>query len=313
MLQYKFTYHIIFLFFVFTTYNLVGQEVIVGSGVCGTSAQQNTPVRYNNGTWNGGKTNSWTLMLYRGSEIGISGSLTTLGFYPDCGNKTYTTVTNQRIYIKETTDNQITNSSIPDISTFTKVFDGSITWQRKIPYSNAKNDIVLHTPFNYDKTKNLLVYFENESGIGVDPWNSIPFLWDNKGSNRVSYTLYKLSNKATSTGYIDKTLPITYFKFSTPTLTITLPNNTSICEGKSYQFTNVSVTPNTPTPTLKWTSNNGGTFNDDTSLNPTYTPTITNGTVTLTLKATNSSGSGSISENFILTVKPKPTAEISKN
>lgn len=286
-----------------------GQEVVVGSGVCGSSSTQNTPIKYNDGSWNGGKNNSWTLMLFKGSEINTSGNITTIGFYPDCGNKTYPTVTNQRIYFKETTDSQVTNSSLPDITTFTKVFDGSITWKRKTPYSSARNDIILNAPFNYDKTKNLLVYFENESGVAVSSWSSIPFIWDNQGNNRVAYTLYKLSNKTTSVGYIDKLLPVTYFKFSNTPPTITLPTNTSICEGETFTFSGVSATNYT---TLSWSTSGSGTFNNSTILNPTYTPnTNETGNITLTLQATGAGGT--VSKNFILTIKPKPIANIIKH
>lgn len=95
------------------------------------------------------------------------------------------------------------------------------------------------------------------------------------------------------------------------TITITLPPNTSICAGETYTFTGVTVTP--ADATLQWTSANGGTFNNTTILNPTYTPStaeVTAGTATLTLTATKNGQSSN--KNFILTIKPKPTSVIQK-
>ncbi|WP_435261646.1 hypothetical protein [Tenacibaculum sp. nBUS_03] len=297
-----------FLVLFFSTYSYA-QEVVVGNGACGSSITQNTPVRYDDGSWNSGKSNSWALMLYKGTEINVSGNLTTIGFYPDCGSKTYTTVSNQRIYIKETLDSEITSSNAPDLSTFTKVFDGSITWEKKTPYNAARNDIVLDTPFTYDKTKNLMIYFENESGIAIDLWGSISFLWSNQGNKRVAYTLYKFSNKATSSGTIDSNLPVTYFKFSSSNPTILMPANESICAEEMFTFFGVVATDYN---TLQWTSSGSGTFNNSTILNPTYTPSsadINAQSVVLTLTVM---GSSSTSENFTLTIKSKPTANIIK-
>ncbi|WBX72544.1 hypothetical protein PG913_06350 [Tenacibaculum pacificus] len=296
------------------TISVNAQEVTVGAGTCGGSITSNLPVKYDDGSWTSGKSNSWSLMLYKKSELNnINGNLTQLGFYTDCGSTNYSTVNNQRIYIKETNISQITNGNIPDLSTYTKVFDGAITWQKKSSFT--PNIITLTNPFTYSGTKNLLIYFENESGKGVSMWGSIPFIWNNQGAKRTASTPYKLSNKNSSIGAIDKVLPVTYFKFSTPSAppVITMELDQNICRGSSFSFTTVDITPINPTLTLKWITSGTGTFNNNTIKNPSYTPSntdITNGDVILTLTATNPDGSSDAS--FTLSISPLPSASIKK-
>ncbi|WP_370398455.1 hypothetical protein [Tenacibaculum dicentrarchi] len=294
---------------------LEAQEVTIGGAtvMCGSSQTSTVPVKYDNGSWTSGKSNSWSVMLYKKNELNkIKGNLTELGFYANCNSynpKTYT-FSKQRIYIKEITKGAITSSKIPDLTTFTKVYDGDVTWKRGVDLASSLNIITLTTPFKYSGTKNLLVYFENESGKGAG-FSSIPFLWNNHGNNRVAYASYKLSDKKNSNGHIDRTLPVTYFKFSpvsTPTK-ITMESNKSICSKSAFKFTGVSVTP--AMVTLKWTTSGTGRFNNKYIKNPTYTPSATDsGDITLTLIATNTDGS--ISKNFTLTINPLPTAYIKK-
>ncbi|WP_172505797.1 Ig-like domain-containing protein, partial [Tenacibaculum finnmarkense] len=267
-------------------------EVTVGTGGCGQSAQSNSPAKYDNGSWNGGKKNSWSLMLYKASDLNnLAGKLTTIGFYTDCKNKTYKRAKKQRVYVKEVSENEITNNSHPDLSTFTKVFDGEYTWKSGASFDTSRNDITLTEDFVYSGTKNLVVYYENESGIEMG-FSSVSFLWDNKGENRVAYTVYKNSDKNKSKGTISKELPITYFKFSPapieiqPVISMQNPAEASICENNSFTFSDIGVTEN---PILKWTTDGTGLFEDDAKLLSKYTPSdqdATKGFVTLSLTAT---------------------------
>lgn len=293
---------------------LMAQEVQVGSTVCGSSINTNVPARYDDGSWNGGKNNSWSLLLYKqGSLVNSAKKLVSLSFFIDCGSsKSYTTVSNQRIYIKETTLTALSSNSHPDLSSFTKVYDGSITWKRGNSLTNSKNVIRLQTPFQYSGTKSLLIYFENESGIGVSMFSSIPFLWDHQGNNTVVYTQYKASNKTSSTGSFDKTLPVTSFTFEnsgTPP-NITLQSKAAICGAVAFQFTGVTATNYT---SLSWSTATGGSFNDATLLNPMYTPSavdVSNGSVVLTLHASNTHGT--TTANYTLDINQIPTAKIIK-
>ncbi|MBE7646475.1 T9SS type B sorting domain-containing protein [Tenacibaculum finnmarkense genomovar ulcerans] len=267
-------------------------EVTVGTSGCGQAAQSNIPAKYDNGSWNGGKKNSWSLMLYKASDLNnLAGKLTTIGFYTDCKNKTYKRAKKQRVYVKEVSENEITNNSHPDLSTFTKVFDGEYTWKSGASFDTSRNDITLTEDFVYSGTKNLVVYYENESGIEMG-FSSVSFLWDNKGEKRVAYTVYKNSEKNKSKGYISKELPVTYFKFSPapieiqPVISMQNPAEASICENNSFTFSDISVTEN---PILKWTTDGTGLFEDDAKLLSKYTPSdqdATKGFVTLSLTAT---------------------------
>ncbi|MCD8432482.1 hypothetical protein LNJ05_06860 [Tenacibaculum finnmarkense genomovar ulcerans] len=308
----------VFLLFIIFSYStlLTAQQVTVGGKtvMCGSSETTFIPAKYDDGSWTSEKSNSWSLLLYKKNELNkIKGNLTELGFYANCNPyspKTYT-FSKQRIYIKEITKGAITSSKIPDLTTFTKVYDGDITWKRGVDLPSSLNIITLTTPFKYSGTKNLLVYFENESGKGAGGWSSIPFLWDNHGNNRVAYESYKLSDKGKYNGRIGKELPVTYFKFS-PVSTppeITMEADKSICSKSPFSFTGVSVTP--AMVTLKWTTSGTGRFNNKFIKNPTYTPSATDsGNIILTLTAKNTDGS--ISKNFTLTINPLPTASIKK-
>ncbi|MCD8445367.1 Ig-like domain-containing protein, partial [Tenacibaculum finnmarkense] len=269
-------------------------EVTVGTGGCGQAAQSNSPAKYDNGSWNGGKKNSWSLMLYKASDLNnLAGKLTTIGFYTDCKNKTYKRAKKQRVYVKEVSENEITNNSHPDLSTFTKVFDGEYTWKSGASFDTSRNDITLTEDFVYSGTKSLVVYYENESGIEMGhSLGNISFLWDNKGENRVAYAGYKNSEKNKSKGHRSKELPVTYFKFSPapieiqPVISMQNPAEASICENNSFTFSNISVTEN---PILKWTTDGTGLFEDDAKLLSKYTPSdqdATKGFVTLSLTAT---------------------------
>ncbi|MCG8211147.1 hypothetical protein J2Q14_13745, partial [Tenacibaculum finnmarkense genomovar finnmarkense] len=168
---------------------------------------------------------------------------------------------------------------------------GEYTWKSGASFDTSRSDITLTEDFVYSGTKNLVVYYENESGIAMGMFSSISFLWDNKGENRVAYAGYKNNSKKTTKGRISKELPITYFKFSPapiaiqPVISMQNPAEASICENNSFTFSDVSVTEN---PNLKWTTDGTGLFEDDAKLLSKYTPSdqdATKGFVTLSLTA----------------------------
>ena len=86
-----------------------------------------------------------------------------------------------------------------------------------------------------------------------------------------------------------------------------MENNKVICSGETFEFSEVTATNYT---TLKWTSNSSvGTFDNNTFLNPIYTPNADDKTVILRLTATNSNGTADY-KDFSLTIKPKVLAII---
>jgi len=84
-------------------------------------------------------------------------------------------------------------------------------------------------------------------------------------------------------------------------------DDASICENETYQLSGTATNYNT----LSWTSSGDGSFDDDSALDPIYTPGTTdiqNGTVTLTFEATGSAPcSFPISDNMTLSIQSLPT------
>lgn len=88
----------------------------------------------------------------------------------------------------------------------------------------------------------------------------------------------------------------------------------TFCSNASY-----TTTANATNGTSLWTRIGDGTFNDDTLLNPVYTPgpnDIANGTVTLTLTVTGTEDactSATITDSVVLTITPAATASAGPN
>ncbi|NVO19586.1 MAG: T9SS type A sorting domain-containing protein [Bacteroidetes bacterium] len=83
-------------------------------------------------------------------------------------------------------------------------------------------------------------------------------------------------------------------------------NNMYACEGDPVQLHATAAN----FQTLSWSTSGTGTFNDNTILNPVYTPSssdIASGTVTLTLTVNGKSYNETSSSSLILTINPKPT------
>jgi len=83
--------------------------------------------------------------------------------------------------------------------------------------------------------------------------------------------------------------------------------NATICAGNSYAITGATATNYSG---LTWTSSGTGTFNNSSSLNPTYTPSaaeITAGTATLTLTATAKGTCTPVIASMVLTITKLPT------
>ena len=80
----------------------------------------------------------------------------------------YKLAKNQKIYLGHITSNAFSNTNRPDIdkdiTDLTLVYDGSVQWNQgrwnKITFKRT-------TPFNYDNTKNLVVYFVNKHKGGL--------------------------------------------------------------------------------------------------------------------------------------------------
>ncbi|WP_370398452.1 gliding motility-associated C-terminal domain-containing protein [Tenacibaculum dicentrarchi] len=202
--------------FLATTIYAQGNQVTVGTPKCGSSISKAAPARYD---YVLEKENSWASMLYNPSQISAYGAIKGLAFYVDCmtfNECNFDTAKNQKIYLKEVDFNQFNSTSEPDLSTFTKVYDGDITWKRGLTIENSKTQVVFDTEFEYSGKKSLVVYFSNENnkplggytGCGTSP----SFLWNDAGENTVVYEVFKKGEKKGEGNYA-KELPVTRFYF----------------------------------------------------------------------------------------------------
>ncbi len=124
-----------------------------------------------------------------------------------------------------------------------------------------------------------------DAGNPVDPYSNEPV-----SGNRINQGAYGNTVQASKTS-----LAVTVFA----------GNNASICADETYTLSGATESNTT---SLLWTTSGNGTFDNDTELNPVYTPgsaDIAAGTVTLTLTGQ----PGNVSDDMTLTVSPLSTAD----
>ena len=147
--MHKFKFLTALLLSLFAANNIFSQTIVtIGSG---TSTSEKYPF---NGNYNYG----WSNVIYLASEINTTGDVTKLAFYVGNSPSNFT-MNNQRIFMKHTSATGFSNSNQPDTSTYTVVFSGSITYN-----GSGWKEITLTTPFAYNGTDNLDVYYENRDG-----------------------------------------------------------------------------------------------------------------------------------------------------
>ncbi|MFL0170588.1 T9SS type B sorting domain-containing protein [Tenacibaculum maritimum] len=194
-----------------------GHEVTVGNPICGTSITKNAPANYD---YLLDKKNSWTTMLYTASRINTSGAIKGIAFFTDCvvtSNCAFDEAKHQKIYLKEIEETQFNATNEPDLSTYTLVYDGKITWRRgQGNVENSKTQIIFQNSFQYSGNKNLAIYFLNENNNALGGFlgcgSSPPFLWDYAGEKTIVREFFKQGEKSGS-GTFDTTLPIIRFYF----------------------------------------------------------------------------------------------------
>ncbi len=182
--------------------------LIVWLMVCSFAAAQ-TCTTISDGTYGNSQTSplsplyglynySWSSTIYNSADIGAAKTITSLAWYVDSYQSGYSqtgpyTFNNVQIYFAYTTlsgwastsnvsgVNRLTGvNAAQGITSWTKVFDGSITFNTV----NAYTTVTLTTPFSYNGTTNLIVHVDNNDGS----WAS--------GYPDFHYTTY---NTATST------------------------------------------------------------------------------------------------------------------
>jgi len=139
---------------------------------------------------------------------------------------------------------------------------------------------------------------------GEEDWSYEAFTVSTGGEHTFEWKYIK--NDSGSSGY--DAAWIDYIDFPPlQQLSANAGSNATICEDNTCQLSG-SATYYT---SLLWSTSGDGTFDDDTILNPVYTPgqqDIAGGTVTLTLTAYN--GTDSVSDDMILTIQPLPVVTL---
>lgn len=147
MKRYSLTKYLFVLVLLFLT-NGLNAQITIGTG---TASSEKYP-------FNGYYNYSWSQSIYLANEINSSGNLTSIAFYVNNAPSNYTML-NQKIYARHTSLNAVTSSSYEDITGFTLIYDGSITYN-----GSGWKTINLTTPFSYNGSDNLELKFENRDG-----------------------------------------------------------------------------------------------------------------------------------------------------
>ena len=137
----------------------------------------------------------WSSTIYYPANIGSAKTISSISWYVDAFNNGSTvpyTFSNVKIYFAYTTlsewssvsnvsgQNRLIGINVPQgITSWTKVYDGSITFSTK----DAWKYITLDSPFSYNGTSNLVVHVEN---------------WD--GSWASGYPIFHYTNAFSSSG-----------------------------------------------------------------------------------------------------------------
>lgn len=245
----------ILLISLFSAHFLIGQntEVTIAGVGCGSSTVSAFPVPAIYGDWWDTNIQTWSVTRYEKTDNGLSSNagknLTQINYYADCNrNTTYSSATNQKIYIKEVADgsSEISSLSYPNLSTYTLVFEGDITWtvnSNGVPIQFNRNG----NTFAYNGG-DLLVYFENKHNnpieIGGGLAATVPILGENRNNssynNRVKYKKFNntsFSTTATADG-TKRSIPKTKFVFSPATpLPIELLSFSAENQGINTTFT----------------------------------------------------------------------------
>src|ERR1700758_263037 len=100
---------------------------------------------------------SWSNVIYLNSEIGQGGTISKVAFYVNPGPTGNLTMTNQKIYMKNSTVTSYTNGNFPGETGFTLVYNGSVNYN--VAGGAGWITITLNTPFAYDGTSNLEMLF----------------------------------------------------------------------------------------------------------------------------------------------------------
>jgi hypothetical protein len=161
---------------------------------------------------------SWSRVIYLASELGEAKEITKVSYQLYNDPSGYV-MPDQKIYMKHTTDATFANGSYEDVSTYTECFNGTITW------TGVQGDwfeITLDTPFQYNGTDNLVIYWQNYDG---DYASGYPRFYYKSTTYRSTHKYQDNSFPAingslssylpnTRLHYVDNPLPVTLTSFT---------------------------------------------------------------------------------------------------
>lgn len=112
--------------------------------------------------FNGKYDYSWSTALYTNDQLtGLEGSIKEIAFH--VSNNANYKMHDQKIYARLTTETTSNNSSYPNISDYTLVYSGDITYN-----GSGYKLIQLNSEFQYETGKNIEFLFENRDGNNKD-------------------------------------------------------------------------------------------------------------------------------------------------
>ncbi|MEM1513476.1 MAG: choice-of-anchor J domain-containing protein, partial [Candidatus Thermoplasmatota archaeon] len=136
---------------------------------------------------------SWSAVIYLQSEIGYEFDIVKIA-YDVCNNPAMYTFQNQKIYMGHTTLSSWPDSTQPDNSTLTLVYEGPITFN-----GPGWHEIELQTPFHYNNVDNLVIYWENQDGSWASGYPTFRYT---SQTNRAKYDYADYTWPPPAPGYV---------------------------------------------------------------------------------------------------------------
>lgn len=283
----------IFLFFLLTCLSFtVNSQTTVTIGT-GTSSDYNFPIQpyFNYG---------WSSYIYTATEIGNSGTISSLAFYINNSSSSSYTLDNQKIYIRQTSNTHHDDKFYPGTTGFTLVYSGSIT----VATSGWKT-ITLSTPFTYSNTSNIELLVESRDGSTFTSTVQGRYTSKSEYRTKFDYNDYSFPSTYNQGGMVAKA-PNIQFTINTCAFTggTASASSSSVCSGGS---STLSLTGNSGTP-IQWQSSNDNTTFTDITGATSSTYIATNLTATKYYRAKIGSGTCIVySSSTLVTVTANPT------
>lgn len=198
------------------------------SPTCGSSLSSRLPSYYDD--WMSKK--SWSASIYNKSYFTGNVSISSIKYFVDCSvssgtNCNYGIANNQTIYLGHINSTVFNNGNRPDsdvdIQDLTQVYSGTVQWvEAPVASGGIWTTINFDTPFNYNQSKHLVVYFVNEHGgslAGAFLCGNPGKIVDAQGGSGTQHSKYANTTGSTlpnTTNYFSNQVPIVRFQTGVP-------------------------------------------------------------------------------------------------